>query len=43
MCHTKGAFVSHIMPCCDYTYEHYINLDGTLDRETYDKLKSETI
>ena len=37
-CHIKGHYVMHMMDCCDHTYEHYINEDGTIDKEAYDKL-----
>ena len=24
-----------MMACCEYTYEQYVNLDGTVDQEAY--------
>ena len=30
-CHVKGGMVMHMTPCCDLTYNHYINTDGTID------------
>lgn len=29
----------HIMPCCEFTYEQYINENGSVDYEIYNKLK----
>ena len=37
-CHVKGDDVLHMMPCCDYTYEKYINRDGSIDYEEYEKI-----
>lgn len=30
-CHVEGMMVMHCMPCCNYTYEKYLNEDGTLN------------
>jgi len=40
MCHRKGVTIMHIMPCCEFTYEQYINDDGSVDFEIYNKLKN---
>lgn len=37
-CHTNGMMVMHCFPCCEYCYEKYINEDGTLNEEKYQKL-----
>ena len=37
-CHRKGSLELHQQPCCEYTYEKYINTDGTVDIEKYNKL-----
>lgn len=41
MCHQKGTYIMHMMACCEFTYEHYINEDGTVDFEIYNKLKDD--
>lgn len=37
-CHVKGSAVMHFMPCCRFTYEKYLNEDGSIDLEVYKKL-----
>ena len=37
-CHTKGLIVRHIAPCCQFTYQKYINEDGSIDNEILGKL-----
>ena len=37
-CHTKGSSVRHMKPCCDYTYEKYIDEDGSIDYKEYNKI-----
>jgi hypothetical protein len=39
-CHGKGSSVMHMMACCEFTYEKYINSDGSVDFEIYNKLKN---
>lgn len=39
ICHVKDNIVRHIKPCCDYTYVHYINKNGIIDYEIYNKLE----
>lgn len=41
MCHQDGFQTMHIMPCCEFTYEKYINQDGSIDNERYNKLINE--
>ena len=43
MCHQKGIQMMHFMGCCDFTYEQYINKDGSIDMEAYNKLKEENV
>ena len=39
MCHKKSVMsIRHMMPCCEFTYEKYINDDGSVDMEIYNKL-----
>jgi hypothetical protein len=41
MCHRKsksGMSIMHMMACCEFTYEKYINDDGSVDMEIYNKL-----
>lgn len=38
MCHQKGTTTMHMMACCQYTYQNYINEDGSFDQEAYDKI-----
>lgn len=33
----------HIMPCCEFTYEQYINENDSVDYEIYNKLKDENL
>lgn len=37
-CHKKGTNISHITSCCDFTYEKYINEDGSIDIDIYSKM-----
>lgn len=37
-CHVKGTVVLHFMECCAYTYEKYLNKDGTIDIDLYQKI-----
>lgn len=30
-CHMIDVEAMHFMACCQYTYEKYINIDGTID------------
>ena len=41
MCHIKGMSMMHIMACCTYTYQKYINKDFTIDYVEYKKIKKE--
>jgi len=43
MCHRKGFSMMHIRACCEFTYEQYINEDGSVDFEIYNKLKDEDV
>ena len=38
ICHKKGVTVLHSLACCNFTYQQYINKDGTIDYEIYNKL-----
>lgn len=37
-CHVKGTYIMHCFPCCDFCGVHYINEDGSLDVELFQKL-----
>ena len=37
-CHKDGVTMMHIMPCCSYTYEKYINKNGTVDMKRYSSI-----
>lgn len=37
-CHTKDMKVMHFRACCNYTYEKYLNTDGSFDQDAYDKI-----
>jgi len=37
-CHVIDADLTHMQPCCTYTYEKYINTDLTIDFDKYNKL-----
>lgn len=37
-CHQDCNNLIHIVPCCDFCGQKYINSDGTLDRARYDEL-----
>jgi hypothetical protein len=39
-CHIKGVVMMHCMPCCDLTYEKYINTDGSLDEDALHKARN---
>ena len=39
ICHDKGGMCMHAIPCCDLTYVQYINADGSIDFEIYNKAK----
>lgn len=41
MCHYDGFGVRHCRPCCEFTYEKYIDKDGNIDMNRYNKLKNE--
>ena len=43
MCHRKGYTLMHVMACCEFTYKQYINDDGSVDFEIYNKLKNENV
>ena len=36
-CHIKGTRIIHCISCCNLTYQKYLNEDGTLDIEAYEK------
>lgn len=38
-CHKEGFSIMHCMPCCDFTYNTYINEDGTFNEERYLEIK----
>ena len=40
-CHKKDVTAMHFMACCYLTYEKYLDNDGTVDNELYDKLRME--
>ena len=42
MCHRDGFLIMHCMPCCEYTYEKYIDKDGNIDMERYGKIEGDT-
>jgi hypothetical protein len=37
-CHIKDSIVLHCMPCCNLTYEKYININRTINWELYNEL-----
>jgi len=37
-CHREGMSVMHIIPCCDLTYQKYLDKDGDLIKEKLEKL-----
>lgn len=37
-CHKKGSNILHMTSCCDFTYEKYINEDGTIDMDIYSQM-----
>ena len=41
-CHQKGGVVMHMMACCEFTYEQYINDDGSIDMKFYNDLKKKS-
>lgn len=38
MCHRESFSIMHCMPCCNYTYQKYIDKDGNIDKDKYDKI-----
>jgi hypothetical protein len=41
VCHVdNGNFVRHIIPCCEFTYEKYLNKDFSVNYEKYNELKA---
>lgn len=40
-CHIKGLGVLHFMPCCENTYEVYINKDDNVDVDKYNSLNNQ--
>lgn len=38
MCHRKGVTVRHIKPCCDLTYETFLDENGDLMEDKYNEL-----
>ena len=37
-CHIKGRNIMHFAPCCDHTYEPYLNEDGSFILEVITKM-----
>lgn len=37
-CHQDGWTSMHFMACCNFTYDKYINEDGTFDKKRYQAL-----
>ncbi len=37
-CHQKNKMIMHFMSCCKFTYLKYINEDGVIDMERYNKI-----
>lgn len=40
-CHKEGLVVMHCFPCCDFCGETYLNFDGSLKYNPYDKKSKE--
>lgn len=38
MCHRDDITITHAMPCCDLTYEKYIDKDGVVDIDRWSRL-----
>lgn len=41
ICHQEGVDILHCSPCCNYTYQKYIDKDGKIDINKYNKLINE--
>src|ERR1035437_2446636 len=39
-CHKKGIVVMHFTSCCRFTYQKYINKDGSIDHEVLNAFQS---